>query len=256
PICFPEQTTALTEAEKEFVQLKAPIVLYMLDKRMMKGGISLGLHRVIPKIMMAAMGGDLPRANSINTGWFLKLCRKVSGVNLKSFAEQWIYGSGCPIFRFSYSFNRKKLVVEIQMTQESTNKNATAPWAKPQIFTGQMIARVREADGTPYEHVLDIREARKKFEVQFNTKYKRIRRTTKRFHMRQMAAAAEELAVNTEVLGLEDDDETYSNIALFGTESEEMKRSWGIVEWGEADEESLASATLEWVRMDSDLDWA
>ncbi|KAJ1921362.1 hypothetical protein H4219_000679 [Mycoemilia scoparia] len=250
------QYTTLSEKEKEFLYLKAPIVLYMLNKRMMKGGISLGLRRVIPKIMMTAMAGDLGASNSIGTGWFLKLCRKVSGVNLKSFAEHWIYGSGCPIFRFSYAFNRKKLVVEIKMSQESTNARATASWAKPQIFTGQMIARVREADGTPYEHVLDIKDSQKKFEVQFNTKYKRIRRSTKRFHMRQMAAAAEELTVNTEVLGLEDDDETYSNIALFGTESEEMKRNWGIVEWGEADEESLASGTVEWIRMDSDLDWA
>ncbi|KAJ1944168.1 hypothetical protein EC988_006055, partial [Linderina pennispora] len=142
------------------------------------------------------------------------------------------------------------------MHQESTNSKATAPWARPQLFNGQMTARIREADGTPYEHVLDIRESCKKFEVQFNTKYKRIRRSTKRFHMRQMAAAAEELSVNADVLGIEDDDETYSNIALFGAENEQEKRNWRVVEWGEDDEESLASATFEWIRMDSDLEWA
>ncbi|ORX74066.1 Bromodomain-domain-containing protein [Linderina pennispora] len=225
------------DGQPPFMQLKAPIVLYMLDKRMMKGGMSLGLHRI--SVIWT-------RSNAIRTGWFLKMCRKVSGVDLKTFAEQWIQGTGCPVFHFSYAFNRKKLVVEITMHQESTNSKAT----------GAMTARIREADGTPYEHVLDIRESCKKFEVQFNTKYKRIRRSTKRFHMRQMAAAAEELSVNADVLGIEDDDETYSNIALFGAENEQEKRNWRVVEWGEDDEESLASATFEWIRMDSDLEWA
>ncbi|KAI8323666.1 Bromodomain-containing protein [Martensiomyces pterosporus] len=256
PISYPDQPPVVRPDQIAFMQLKAPIILYMLDKRMMKGGMSLGLHRIVPKILVAAMSGDLGASNAVGTGWFLKMCRKVSGIDLKVFADQWIHGTGCPVFHFSYAFNRKKLVVEITMHQESTNSKATAPWAKPQLFNGQMTARIREADGTPYEHVLDIHEACKKFEVQFNTKYKRIRRSTKRFHMRQMAAAAEELNVNAEVLGIEDDDETYSNIALFGAENEQEKRDWRVVEWGEDDEESLASATFEWIRMDSDLEWA
>ncbi|KAJ1963380.1 hypothetical protein GGI12_002084 [Dipsacomyces acuminosporus] len=256
PISYPDQPPVVKPDEIEFLQLKAPIILYMLDKRMMKGGMSLGLHRIVPKVLVAAMSGDLGASNAVGTTWFLKMCRKVSGVDLKVFADQWIYGTGCPVFHFSYAFNRKKLVVEITMHQESTNSKSTAPWAKPQLFSGQMTARIREADGTPYEHVLDIHESCKKFEVQFNTKYKRIRRSTKRFHMRQMAAAAEELNVNAEVLGIEDDDETYSNIALFGAENEQEKRDWRVVEWGEDDEESLASATFEWIRMDSDMEWA
>ncbi|KAJ1842358.1 hypothetical protein LPJ73_005829, partial [Coemansia sp. RSA 2703] len=35
-----------------------------------------------------------------------------------------------------------------------------------------------------------------------------------------------------------------------------LKREWRVVEWGEDDEESLASATFEWIRMDPDLEWA
>ncbi|KAJ2401621.1 hypothetical protein GGI23_001270, partial [Coemansia sp. RSA 2559] len=257
PISYPKQAPVVRQDEIEFVQLKAPIILYMMDRRMMKGGMSLGLHRIVPKILVAAMSGDLGLSNAVGTSWFLKMCRKVSGVDFKQFSDQWIFGTGCPVFHFGYAFNRKKLVVEITMHQESTNSKATAPWVKPkQLFDGQMTARIREADGTPYEHVLDIHESWKKFEVQFNTKYKRIRRSTKRFHMRQMAAAAEELNVNAEVLGIEDDDETYSNIALFGAENEQEKRDWRVVEWGEDDEESLASATFEWIRIDSDMEWA
>ncbi|KAJ2724341.1 hypothetical protein GGI07_002020 [Coemansia sp. Benny D115] len=256
PISYSEQGPFLRAEDKEFVRLKGAIVLHMLDRRMMKGGMSLGLHRIVPKILVAAISGDLGASNSVGTTWFLKMCRKVSGVDLKTFVDQWIYGTGCPVFHFSYAFNRKKLAVEITMHQESTNSKATSPWAKAQLFSGQMTARIREADGTPYEHVLDIHEATKKFEVQFNTKYKRIRRSTKRFHKRQIEAAEAELNVNVEVLGIGDDDEAYSNIALFGAEDEDEKREWRVVEWGEDDEESLASATFEWIRIDPDLEWA
>ncbi|KAJ2885403.1 hypothetical protein FB639_001779, partial [Coemansia asiatica] len=256
PISFPDQGPIFRTDVLDFVALKSAVVIHMLDRRMMKGGMSLGLHRIIPKILVAAMSGDLGTSNAVGTTWFLKMCRKVSGVDLKIFADQWIYGTGCPVFHFSYAFNRKKLAVEITMHQESTNSKATAPWARPQLFSGQMTARIREADGTPYEHVLDIHEGWKRFEVQFNTKYKRIRRSTKRFHKRQIEAAEAELSVNVEVLGIGDDDEAYSNIALFGAEDEDEKREWRVVEWGEDDEESLASATFEWIRMDPDLEWA
>ncbi|RKP35306.1 hypothetical protein BJ085DRAFT_22053, partial [Dimargaris cristalligena] len=262
PICNAELVPPFNPDTLAFVQFKAPLVLYILDKRMMKGGLSLGLHRVIPKILLSAMSGDLDRSYSLGTTVFLKMCRKLSGLDVKSFAEQWVYGSGCPIFHFTYQFNRKKLVVEIHMRQEWSNQSSRSESAQPSIrpyatttpiFTGQMTARIREADGTPYEHVLDIEESSRKFEVQFNTKYKRIRRNTKRFQMRQAAAAAEEANVN-QIIGL-DTEEAEEQLALFGGDDEEEKRTWRIVEWGEEDEESLASSTFEWIRLDSDMEW-
>ncbi|KAJ2259584.1 hypothetical protein GGI01_003552 [Coemansia sp. RSA 376] len=225
----------------EFMRLKAPIVLHMLDRRMVKGGQSLGLARMVAKVLGACVSGDLGSAHAVTTAWFLRGCRRVSGVDVGSFSEQWIYGTGCPVFHMAYAFNRKKLAVEITVHQESTNAKATAPWAKAQVFRGPLTARIREADGTPYEHVLDIHERVRRFEVQFNTKYKRIRRSTKRFHQRQMAAT---------------DDAGAPAAALFGAETLQAKRAWRVVEWGEADEESLASATFEWIRVDPDLEWA
>ncbi|RKP06866.1 hypothetical protein THASP1DRAFT_17902 [Thamnocephalis sphaerospora] len=238
-----------------FIRLKAPLVLFMLDKRMLKGGPSLGLNRVIPKIMLSAMSGELGVANAVATAWFIRICRKVSGIELKTFATH-TFSAGCPIFHFRYAFNRKKMVVEINMTQESTAQRSlnilgrgTTDATPPTLFTGQMTARVREADGTPYEHVLDIQEPKKKFEVQFNTKYKRIRRTTKRFQARQAAAAAEDASADAEVSAELQEGEWIAE------DDEETKRAWRIVEWGEEDEESTASGTFEWIRMDSDFEW-
>ncbi|KAI1321818.1 hypothetical protein EDD11_000094 [Mortierella claussenii] len=260
PLYNPNIAYPIDRDDLDFIGLKAPLVLYMLDKRMSKGGSSLGLSRVIPKILVSVMSGELAH-NAIGTHWFLKTCRKVSGLETKGFSDQWIYNSGCPIFHFSYHFNRKKMVVEINMHQTSTNSHnmdrtrlsMNSEHPPPTIFTGTMTARIHEADGTPYEHVLDIQDASKRFEVQFNTKYKRIRRNTKRFQAKQAAAAAAAREAEEEG-GIEE------GIGALGFgaglwEDEKEKEEWHVVEWGQNDENGAISATFEWIRVDAEFEW-
>lgn len=118
PICQPQVLDPPDAATLPFINLKAPLVLHILDRRLGKSGTSLGLSRVLPKLFLSAISGELQN-NTLSTHTFLRMCRKVSGVDPRSFAEQWIYGSGCPSFGFSASFNRKKMAVEITMRQEA-----------------------------------------------------------------------------------------------------------------------------------------
>lgn len=246
-----------------FIELKAPLVLYMLDRRMCKGGNTLGFSRVIPKILVSAMSGELAN-NALSTHHFLRLCRKISGFDTRVFADQWIYKSGCPRFNFSYHFNRKKMVVEIFMWQENTNVRGAADnndYVYTPFFTGNFIVRVHEADGTPYEHILEIQSQSQKFEVQFNTKYKRIRRNTKRFIAKQAAAAAAVAEDDPEKD--EDGGQTMLDIIpMLGLgmpvfEDEEQRQEWRIVEWGqdEDDTSGAASATFDWIRLDAEFEW-
>lgn len=244
PLCNALMTCPYDPQDMQFMNIKAPIVLYMINKQMVKSGKSHGLFRVIPEIIRATMSGEFGVGNSLSTHWFLRCCRKMSKVDFKSFAEQWIYGSGCPKFTFTYSFNRKKMVVEINMVQTTTNDGINQedkPWLEivrpTKYFTGYMTACICEADGTPYEHILDIQEPEKKFEVQFNTKYKRIRRNTKRFQLRKQAAAAAEAIVKDQ---LDVDNAEVDDLFLAEEGNEKEKEEWQIVEWGEDDEESLA----------------
>jgi transcription initiation factor TFIID subunit 2 len=116
-----------------------------------------------------------------------------------------------------------------------------------------MTIRIHEADGTPYEHVLDIRQPFKLFEVPFNTKYKRVRRNTKRYMARQAAAQAaaegEEAAANApgELIDV--------GFGVEVWESEQERDNWKISEWTEEDEQRMAGATYEWIRLDVDLEW-
>jgi aminopeptidase N len=101
----------------ELVNLKSALVLLMMEKRFCKGLLS----KLASKIMMSQMSGEL--TSGISTIELLKTARKISGkLEVKDFADQWIYGSGCPIFRTSYNFNRKKMVIELKISQRSSNE--------------------------------------------------------------------------------------------------------------------------------------
>jgi transcription initiation factor TFIID subunit 2 len=115
-----------------------------------------------------------------------------------------------------------------------------------------MTIRIHEADGTPYEHVLDIRSPFKRYEVPFNTKYKRVRRNTKRYLARQAAAqaAAEGDAEAAEAMGMVD-----MGFGLEIWEKEKERENWKVADWTEDDEQVMSGATYEWIRMDADFEW-
>ncbi|KAF8527429.1 hypothetical protein BU17DRAFT_39590 [Hysterangium stoloniferum] len=258
PICQPSIHEPPDSSALPFISLKAPLVLHILDRRLAKSGTSLGLSRILPKIFLSAISGELLN-NALSTHSFLRTCRKVSGVDLRGFAEQWIYGSGCPRFGFNAQFNRKKMVVEITMRQESPAYKANegdpiklALLKVVKTFEGPMTVRIHEADGTPYEHVLDVRSPFKRYEVPFNTKYKRIRRNTKRFIARQQAAiaAAQGDTEAKEAMGMID-----MGFGLDVWEQEAERENWKVADWTEEDEQTMAGATYEWIRMDADFEW-
>lgn len=115
-----------------------------------------------------------------------------------------------------------------------------------------MTVRIHEADGTPYEHVLDVREPFKRHDVPFNTKYKRVRRNTKRFQARQAAAAAAAQgdAEAAEALGMID-----MSFGLRLWEDEKERERWKVADWTEEEDQMMSQATYEWIRIDADFEW-
>lgn len=115
-----------------------------------------------------------------------------------------------------------------------------------------MTIRIHEADGTPYEHVLDIRSPFKRYEVPFNTKYKRVRRNTKRYLARQAAAqaAAEGDAEAAAAMDMVD-----MGFGLEIWEKESERENWKVADWTEEDEQNMAGQTYEWIRIDADFEW-
>lgn len=106
----------LDPSQAEFLALKAPLVLFVLDRRLQKASGSSGLSRIISRVFLNAKVGDLLNG-ALNTASFQKVCEKLGHAKLDIFFAQWVHGAGCPRFRVTQRFNKKRLVVEMLIQQ-------------------------------------------------------------------------------------------------------------------------------------------
>ena len=248
----------------EFMKLKAPLVLFILDRRLTKSSGSSGISRIISRILLNAKVGELPNG-AISNAYFTKTCERLGHAKLDPFFNQWIFGSGCPKFLVTQRFNKKKLVVEITIDQKQTEVHE--PDLRPDTlmrevkedfngvfagdlqpaFQGPMTIRIHEADGTPYEHIIEVREAKTRIEIPYNTKYKRLKRG-KRQKDKVMEAAGGDYNV----------DETGDSLLYcLGDvlQSEEEMKAWRLADWSPDDVNDMSNEHYEWVRMDADFEW-
>lgn len=252
-------------SEYEFLALKSALVLFILDRRLTKASGSSGVSRIVTKVLLNAKTGDLDNGE-LTTDAFHRLCEKLGHTKLDSFFKQWVYGAGCPIFVVQQRFNKKKLVVEMIIRQKQTElrrtsklepstfmrevkENMSEAYAAevPPVFTGPMTIRIHEADGTPYEHIVEIKEAETKFEIPYNTKYKRLKRS-KRAKERAMAS--------TGIDGVGDNQDDVLLYCLGDVlQSEDEVKDWRLTDWSKEDEDRMGQESYEWIRMDADFEW-
>ncbi|KAI5968086.1 taf2 [Candida margitis] len=250
PIAHPFLKFPVSDLDLEFIKLKSPIVFFILDNRMTKTDKSFGLSRVIPKLFLQALSGDLPNG-TLGTDHFQYVCEKVNRNKLDSFFKQWVFGSGAPSFKISQRFNKKKGMIEMIIRQVQHHENKTValnaesfmddaicfinrePMSQRQnVFTGPMNIRVHESDGTPYEHIIHIKEMKTTIDISLSKKVRKIKKKDE--------------GVDPGI-----------NFNQFGDilTSEEEKRKWNLQDWESRDEDSLASEPFEWIRGDIDFEW-
>ena len=258
------QYIALDPSHYDLIAAKAPLVLFILDRRLTKASGSTGLSRIISRIFLNSTVGELPN-DALTTAHFTRTCDKLAHTKLEAFFNQWVFGAGCPRFRVTQRFNRKRLVVEMQIQQvqqdlpegeikrdtfmrdvKEDHREVWAGTVQP-VFTGPMTIRIHEADGTPYEHIIEIREAKTNVDIPYNTKYKRLKRN-RRHREKLIASGANEVHVD----GQED-------VILYSLgeilQSEADMREWRLSEWTKEDEDKMSGESYEWLRMDSDFEW-
>ncbi|ODQ80265.1 hypothetical protein BABINDRAFT_166616 [Babjeviella inositovora NRRL Y-12698] len=267
----------LSDKDFGFLKLKAPIVLFILDKRMTKTDKSFGLSRALPKLFLQAMLGDLPNG-SLSTAHFQHICEKVAHHKMEAFFRQWVYRAGVPVFQVSQKFNKKRMFIEMTIKQvqamDATEghshfatflRDAVAHiedehvYPVQPVFTGPMTIRIHEADGTPYEHIVDLKEGTTKLDIQYNTKYRR----TKKLHKELSRDARVKAAAREDTRGEARDPDA----ALFDEHGNVIHRlgdvlllpaecrEWGLVEWPKEEEERMANEAFEWIRVDADFEW-
>jgi len=250
---------------REFLDLKSPVVLFILDRRLMKASGSSGVGRIINRIFLNAKTGALVNGE-LSTADLQRICEKFGHNKLESFFRQWIFGAGCPIFYITQRFNKKKLVVEMTIMQRQLERRTKPPFAPSNfvreikehvqgvwanevqpVFTGPMTIRIHEADGTPYEHIVEIKEQTTRLEIPYNTKYKRLKRSRRQ---KERAAASGENGGTGE-------DGADSLLYCLGDilDTPEEIKEWNLADWTAEDEEKMGQESYEWIRMDADFEW-
>ena len=191
PLLYAQGLQVPTEpASLGFIKLKAPAVLTILEKRLWKLSSSMVLHRVVRKTFLPAAAGEL-RNGLMSTAHFIRLCEKNSHNKLDPFFQQWVFGAGYLRFEVLQWFNKKCMTVEMSIRQAQSTQTPVRkvtpdefptdamdrgrnvlPGPIPPVSTGPMAIRIDGADGTPYEHVVDLKEGHTKLEIPYKTKYK------------------------------------------------------------------------------------
>ncbi|KAM7208096.1 hypothetical protein V8F20_001642 [Naviculisporaceae sp. PSN 640] len=258
--------------EMEFMTLKAPLVLFILDQRMSKIPGSTGIVRVISNLVSTAnIRNTDPDATTISTAVFQKNCEKKTAYRPEEFWKQWVFGAGCPRFNIRQRFNKKNLNVDITLEQTQTVTEVKGIksedfWreyqeelhhvyagAVPRNFSGPITIRIHEADGTPYEHYQVIGPRDKgltQFSIAYNTKYKRLKRTKK-----AQASAASASASNLDKQVPAEDDVVYFNMFgdVLGTPKDAA--DWGLQDWDDEVQREMDQESYEWIRFDCNFEW-
>lgn len=110
-----------------------------------------------------------------------------------------------------------------------------------------MTICIHEADGSPYDHMIDIKEQVTKVDIPYNTKYKRLKRS--RRQKERMAAAS----------GLDYNPDGNDDVLLYCLgdvlQSEEEMQEWRLADWGKDQEDQMNQESYEWIRMDANFEW-
>lgn len=256
--------------ELEFMALKAPLVLFILDQRMSKIPGSMGIVRVISQIVSNANINVSTPSTTLADADFRRACEKKSQYRPDELWEQWVHGAGCPRLRIKQRFNKKNLNVDLTISQEQGRDNGQKAitkddflkelleevcvvWAGtvPKLFTGPFTIRVHESDGTPYEHYLAITDKDKvatTMQIAYNTKYKRMKRIKK-----TTAAAATNAADKHDI---QEDDVVYFNMLGDVLMTSKDIENWGFQDWSEKVQEAMDGESYEWIRFDCNFEWA
>ncbi|XBW37352.1 hypothetical protein QEN19_002932 [Hanseniaspora menglaensis] len=244
----------------EFIKIKAMMVLFILDCKMTKMERSLGVYKIINKLNILSVSGDLQN-NCISNQFFQQQAEKTYKGKLNRFFTQWVFNSGIPMFEITQKFNKKKMVVEIIIRQvfeeneeernllKSQVKKLPELYKIPQnqqIYQGNMTIRIHEADGIPYEHIINISDEVTKIDIQYNSKYKKLKRGDHKGLGNILVTQSEQKTWDiTPIIIFQQNNSVSQNV------------NSALLTNAPGDDDVIESGTeaYEWIRIDSDFEW-
>jgi hypothetical protein len=199
---------------QEIFALKSRLIFVLLERKIERNFLQKLLSHIYSETLIMRDNRD-----GFSCQLFLKLIKRLTGKDLKSFTDQLIFNSGCPMFSLNFFHNRKRSMIEFEMA--SLRRLGSFK------FSGNLTVRIVESETISHEHVVHIDEMTTKFDVPFHSKAKRPRKK-------------KNPVVSTHHDSQDEDaDETAKK---------------GSLEEDESLNETLVSP-ISWIRIDPDMEW-
>lgn len=167
----PQYLSFLDTQLTEFRKTKSSLVFHMIESKLGRPA----MFKLLNSIHQATSDDQIA---TISTNGFLKLVKKLTGKDLKEFADQWIFQGGSSHFICSFTLSNRKPILECTIRQISTRhvdsieQDVNTDNVDSRIFVGPLKIRVYETDGI-YDHSVRIQEALHKFELPIHAKVRR-----------------------------------------------------------------------------------
>ncbi len=161
---------------QEILQLKSRLIFVLLERKIEWTFLQKLLGHLYTESLI-----NRQQREGFSFSLFLKLIKRLTGKDLKSFTDMWITGSGCPQLSLSFLHNRKKSAIEFEVHPQGRNCK----------YSGNLTVRVQESD-IVHEHIVHLDDQTTRFEVPFHSKAKKVRRKPTKAEAEANANAAAE----------------------------------------------------------------
>ena len=156
----PNRTMLDLIGDYNYLSDKSCLVMVLLEQRLGKAN----MHRLVYQMYSELNSSTAEGSNPLHTVYFFKTAKRLTGKDLRSFIEQWVYASDClPRYNVSFVYNRAKSIVELNFTEELTRR-----------IHGSVLIRIHEVEGT-YDHLVHLDEPHHHFELPYHTRTRKQR---------------------------------------------------------------------------------
>ncbi|VDD94445.1 unnamed protein product [Enterobius vermicularis] len=148
---------------------KGHLIIRMLNRRLGKEPFFQVVQKILSVTTQFSQKQTEPKNwqhMTVSTQSFFRTVSNVTGQELPTFLEQWIYGGGHAIFQVEYSFNRKRNMIELEIKQDPKGSLGR------QSYVGPVTVVVQELDGS-FVHTIQIDTDHSTHDLQCHSKGRR-----------------------------------------------------------------------------------
>ncbi|TKR94151.1 hypothetical protein L596_008477 [Steinernema carpocapsae] len=162
----PNSASSSSTHYADMLYKKAHLVIRMLQRRLGSEPFNQVLQKIVSVAIQSCQHVDHISDwvhVLMDTESFFRNVSNVTGNELPTFLQQWVYDGGHVYFEIAYSFNRKRNLVELELRQETGQNTGRMS------YVGPLSIIIQELDGS-FPHLIQIDSDVSKHDLQCHSK--------------------------------------------------------------------------------------